>query len=154
MSFEKEEVYQQCRTRIEALCNGESDEIAKMSSVVAVLHNEMRDFFWTGFYRLVGGLLVIGPYQGTVGCLRIELGEGVCGVAAKTRKTQVVKDVLDFPGHIACDDRSQSEIVLPVKDERGELIAVFDVDSEKKGAFDELDRKCLEEILSQVFGRR
>jgi GAF domain-containing protein len=103
---------------------------------------------------VVGGRLVIGPYQGTVGCLSIEIGKGVCGTAAAIGETQVVEDVHDFPGHIACDERSQSEIVVPVKDERGEVIAVLDVDSVKKGAFDELDRKCLEQILTHVWRGR
>ena len=103
MSFEKERDYQRCRARIEALCEGSDDQIAKMASIVGVLHNEMNDFFWTGFYRVVEGRLVIGPYQGTVGCLSIEIGKGVCGKAAARGKTQVVEDVHDFPGHIACD---------------------------------------------------
>lgn len=151
MSSEKEEVYQRCRVKIEALCEGEDDEIAKMASVVGVLHNEMRDFFWTGFYRVVSGRLVVGPYQGTVGCLRIEFGKGVCGTAAARGETQVVEDVHEFPGHIACDERSQSEIVVPVMGKTGELIAVLDVDSENKGTFDDLDQKHLEKILKQVF---
>ena len=154
MSFEKERDYQRCRARIEALCEGGDDQIAKMASIVGVLHNEMNNFFWTGFYRVIEERLVIGPYQGTVGCLSIEIGKGVCGTAAAMGETQVVEDVHDFPGHIACDERSQSEIVVPVKDERGEVIAVLDVDSVKKGAFDELDRKCLEQILTHVWRGR
>jgi len=154
MSFEKETNYQRCRVRIEALCDGNDDQIAKMASVVGVLHNEMNNFFWTGFYRMVEGRLVIGPYQGTVGCLRIEIGQGVCGTAVAMGETQVVENVDDFPGHIACDERSQSEIVVPVTNESGELIAVLDVDSVEKGAFDDVDRKCLEEILAHVFGGR
>ncbi|MDB2673691.1 GAF domain-containing protein [Akkermansiaceae bacterium] len=151
MSSEKEEVYQRCRVKIKALCEGEEDEIARMASVVGVLHNEMEGFFWTGFYRVVSGRLVIGPYQGTVGCLRIEFGKGVCGTAASTGETQVVEDVHEFPGHIACDERSQSEIVVPVRGKTGELIAVLDVDSARKGNFDSLDQKHLEEILGHVF---
>lgn len=154
MSSEKERDYERCRSIIGALCEGDDDQIAKMASIVGVLHNEMNDFFWTGFYRVVGGRLVIGPYQGTVGCLRIEIGKGVCGMAAAMGETQVVENVHDFPGHIACDERSQSEIVVPVKDESGEVIAVLDVDSVKKGAFDELDRKCLEQILTHVWTGR
>jgi GAF domain-containing protein len=151
MNSAKEEVYQRCQTQIQALCEWEDDGIAKMASVAGVLHNEMADFFWTGFYRVVDGKLVIGPYQGSVGCLRIEFGKGVCGTAAATGETQVVEDVHEFPGHIACDERSQSEIVVPVRNESGDLIAVLDVDSAKKGAFDELDRVCLERILEGVF---
>jgi L-methionine (R)-S-oxide reductase len=154
MSFEKERDYQRCRARIEALCEGSDDQIAKMASIVGVLHNEMNDFFWTGFYRVVEGRLVIGPYQGTVGCLSIEIGKGVCGKAAARGKTQVVEDVHDFPGHIACDERSKSEIVVPVTDESGALIAILDVDSLEKGAFDEIDRECLEGIVAHIFGGR
>lgn len=154
MSFEKETNYQRCRVRIEALCDGNDDQISKMASVVGVLHNEMNNFFWTGFYRVVEGRLVIGPYQGTVGCLRIEIGQGVCGTAVAMGETQVVENVDDFPGHIACDERSQSEIVVPVTNESGELIAVLDVDSVEKGAFDDVDRKYLEEILAHVLGGR
>ncbi len=125
--------------------------MAKMASVVGVLHNEMEGFYWTGFYRVVDGGLVIGPYQGTVGCLRIEVGRGVCGTAAKVGETQVVPDVYEFPGHIACDASSRSEIVVPVKDASGSLIAVLDVDSTEKGTFDEVDQKFLEGILAEVF---
>lgn len=152
MSFEKESDYQRCRARIEALCEGCDDQIAKMASIVGVLHNEMNNFFWTGFYRVIEERLVIGPYQGTVGCLSIEIGKGVCGAAAAMGETQVVEDVYDFPGHIACDERSKSEIVVPVTDESGVLIAVLDVDSMEKGAFDEIDREYLERILAHVFG--
>ena len=139
--------------KIVALCEGESDVIAKMASVVSVLHGGMRGFFWTGFYRMVDGELVIGPYQGTVGCLRIEIGRGVCGTAAATGKTQVVEDVHDFPGHIACDPASRSEIVVPVRDSEGRLIAVLDVDSSRKGSFDKVDRQNLEGLLDEVFSR-
>ncbi|MEJ6562046.1 MAG: GAF domain-containing protein, partial [Akkermansiaceae bacterium] len=114
-------------------------------------HHEMEGFFWTGFYRVIDGGLVIGPYQGPVGCLRIAFGKGVCGTAAETRKTQVVPDVHAFPGHIACDARSKSEIVVPVRNREGELTAVLDIDSEGLGNFDEVDRDYLEEILAGVF---
>jgi GAF domain-containing protein len=103
MSEEKRKAYERCGERLQALCAGERNVIARMASVVAVLHQEMPGFFWTGFYRLVEGELVIGPYQGSVGCLRIAMGRGVCGVAAAARETQVVPDVHAFPGHIACD---------------------------------------------------
>lgn len=151
MLGEKEEAYRRCREGIAALCEGESDVIARMASVVAVLHREMSGFFWTGFYRVVDGGLVIGPYQGSVGCLRIAFGRGVCGTAAATGETQVVPDVHDFPGHIACDPASRSEIVVPVRDQEGGLIAVLDVDSAQAGWFDEVDRRNLEEILDRTF---
>lgn len=153
MTAQKEQSYQRCRQAIAGLCEGESDLIARMSSVVAVLHGEMPGFFWTGFYRVVGDGLVIGPYQGTVGCLRIDFGKGVCGTAAATGETQVVTDVHEFPGHIACDPNSKSEIVVPVKKGAGDLLAVLDIDSDQLGWFDEIDRKHLEEILDETFTR-
>jgi len=150
VSNEKLRVYRECRQKILALVEGETDLIARMASVVAVLHGAMPDFYWTGFYRMVEGELVIGPYQGTVGCLRIKLGRGVCGTTAELEKTQVVKDVHAFPGHIACDENSRSEIVVPVFQDDA-LIAVLDVDSAKLGTFDESDQEALEEILQAVF---
>ncbi|MDA7877670.1 GAF domain-containing protein [Akkermansiaceae bacterium] len=151
MSASKSERYARAKERILALCEGELDEIALMASVVGVLHHEMEGFFWTGFYRVIDGGLVIGPYQGPVGCLRIAFGKGVCGTAAETGETQVVPDVHAFLGHIACDARSKSEIVVPLRNREGELTAVLDIDSEELRNFDEVDRGYLEEILSEVF---
>ncbi|MEZ7919616.1 MAG: GAF domain-containing protein [Akkermansiaceae bacterium] len=122
-----------------------------MASIVTVLHHEMADFYWTGFYRVIDGGLVIGPYQGTVGCLRIAFGKGVCGTAAQTEETQVVRDVHRFPGHISCDARSKSEIVVPVRNREGDLIGVLDIDSEEKGTFDDVDREALEGILKTIW---
>ncbi|YCM44842.1 GAF domain-containing protein [Verrucomicrobiaceae bacterium 227] len=122
-----------------------------MASFVGVLHHEMPGFFWTGFYRVVNAGLVIGPYQGSVGCLRIPIGKGVCGTAAETGETQVVADVHEFPGHIACDARSVSEIVVPVKNSGGRLIAVLDIDSTESGHFDQVDREALEELVARIF---
>jgi L-methionine (R)-S-oxide reductase len=122
-----------------------------MASIVTVLHHEMADFYWTGFYRVIDGGLVIGPYQGTVGCLRIAFGKGVCGTAAQTEETQVVPDVHRFPGHISCDARSKSEIVVPVRNREGDLIGVLDIDSEEKGTFDDVDREALEGILKTIW---
>lgn len=119
-----------------------------MSTICSVLANRFDDYFWTGFYRVVGNRLVVGPYIGTVGCLQIEFGRGVCGTAAQRRETVIVPDVSQFPGHIACDPNSKSEIVVPVFGERDQLIAVFDVDSDRLNAFDEEDRQGLERILS------
>jgi GAF domain-containing protein len=111
-------------------------------------------YFWTGFYVVDPDKreeLVVGPYQGTLGCLRIAFGRGVCGTAARSRQTQVVADVHAFPDHIACDSRTQSEIVVPVVDAQGHLIAVFDVDSDRPAAFDDLDAQWLERILQDTF---
>ncbi|MDB5417809.1 MAG: hypothetical protein JWP50_1228 [Phenylobacterium sp.] len=140
---------------IAAVLEGEPNLTARMATVSAMLAASFDDYFWTGFYVVDADRpdeLVVGPYQGTLGCLRIAFGRGVCGTAAATRRTQVVEDVHAFPGHIACDSRSTSEIVVPVIDAAGRLIAVFDVDSERPAAFDGLDADWLERILKQVFG--
>lgn len=123
------------------------DDIALMATVNSVLANRFSHYFWTGFYRVRGDRLVVGPYIGTVGCLQIAFGRGVCGTAAERRETLIVPDVEAFPGHIACDSRSRSEIVVPVFDRDGVLLAVFDVDSTEPAAFGEADRDGLERIL-------
>ncbi len=151
MFASKSERYASAQQRILALCEGEKDEVALMASIAGVLHHEMEHFFWTGFYRVIDGGLVIGPYQGPVGCLRIPFGKGVCGTAAEMGETQVVEDVHAFPGHIACDARSKSEIVVPVRDRKGDVIAVLDIDSEEVANFDEEDREALEAMLASVF---
>jgi L-methionine (R)-S-oxide reductase len=145
---EKKFRYAVARERLHALWAGEPDTIARMAGAACVLHEAMPHAFWTGFYRVVGGQLVIGPYQGTHGCSRIGWGRGVCGTAWATGETQVVADVHEFPGHIACDSRAESEIVVPVRDARGTVIAVFDVDSTEKSAFDDVDRVELEAIFA------
>ena len=127
------------------------DDIALMATINSVLANRFPYYFWTGFYRVCGDRLVVGPYIGTVGCLQIEIGRGVCGTAAQRRETIIVPDVSQFAGHIACDANSKSEIVVPVFDRDRELIAVLDVDSDRLDAFDEDDRVGLERIVS-LFG--
>ena len=151
---EKIERYAAVAQEIAAVLEGEPNLTARMATVASMLANSFETYFWTGFYVVdpeKPDELVVGPYQGTLGCLRIAFGRGVCGTAARSRQTQVVEDVNAFPGHIACDSRSASEIVAPVFDARGELIAVFDVDSEAKGAFDATDRDWLERILNTIF---
>ena len=123
------------------------DDIALMATINSLLANRFSYFFWTGFYRVCGDRLVVGPYIGTVGCLQIEFGRGVCGTAAARRETVLVPDVSAFPGHIACDPNSKSEIVVPVFDRERQLIAVLDVDSDQLNAFDEEDRAGLERIV-------
>jgi GAF domain-containing protein len=139
---------------IASVLDGEPNRVARMATVASMLANSFESFFWTGFYVVDPDKpreLVVGPYQGTLGCMRIAFGRGVCGTAAETRATQVVEDVNAFPGHIACDSRSASEIVAPVFGKAGELIAVFDVDSEAPAAFDAVDAEWLERILKAVF---
>lgn len=150
----KREQYQEAAKEIAAVLDGESNLTARMATVSNILHHVFDHYFWTGFYVVdlqKSDELVVGPYQGTMGCLRIPFGKGVCGAAAATRETQIVDDVHAFPGHIACDARSESEIVVPVFDKDGGLIAVFDVDSDKKAMFDDDDKHGLETILKTVF---
>jgi len=147
----KIETYQRCAEKIDAMLENENDTIVKMATVSAVLHDEFDAFYWTGFYRLLEGNLIVGPYQGTPACMHIKMGKGVCGTAAETQTTQVVQDVHLFPGHIACDPLSRSEIVVPVFDTEQELIAVLDVDSSQLSTFDEVDKEWLEKIIKKVF---
>lgn len=147
----KSEVYDALEAQLEALLEGEDDLISRMSSVVCLLHHGLGNL-WTGFYRVVRpGLLKVGPYQGTLGCLEIPFENGVCGAAARTGKTQLVADVTAFPGHITCDARSRSEIVVPVFNKEGELIAVLDLDSEALGAYDQEDQRRLEGLIQRFF---
>jgi GAF domain-containing protein len=151
----KATAYEECYSAIVAIWRDEGgttlDDIALMATINSVLANRFPHFFWTGFYRVCGDRLVVGPYIGTVGCLQIEFGRGVCGTAAARRETVIVPDVSQFPGHIACDANSKSEIVVPVFDREGTLTAVLDVDSDQLNAFGEEDRAGLEKIVA-LFG--
>ena len=141
----KQERYEALLPQIKAVIEDESDLIANMANVAAMLH-ETFGFWWTGFYRVVGEELVLGPFQGPMACTRIKKGRGVCGTAWQQEETQVVPDVDKFPGHIACSSLSRSEIVVPVK--QGEdIIAVLDIDSAELNTFDHTDRHYLEEIV-------
>lgn len=141
----KEQKYELLYKQIEALVQGESDPIANMANVAAMIHYTF-GFWWTGFYRVVGDELVLGPFQGPLACSRIGYGRGVCGTAWEEQRTQVVHDVEQFPGHIACSSLSRSEIVVPVWKE-GKIIAVLDIDSEHLATFDTTDQKWLEKIV-------
>ena len=146
----KEEKYEVLYRQIEALMEGESDMIANMANVAAMIHSTFH-FWWTGFYRVVGEELVLSPFQGDLACSRIKYGRGVCGTAWKSQTTQVVPDVEQFPGHIACSNLSRSEIVVPVW--RGdEIVAVLDIDSEHLATFDQVDKLWLEKIV-KLFDR-
>ncbi|GAA0619094.1 GAF domain-containing protein [Brevundimonas kwangchunensis] len=146
--------YAEVEAEILAVLDGEPNRTARMATVSSMLADAFPVFFWTGFYVVddtKADELVVGPYQGTLGCLRIAFGRGVCGTAAATRQTQIVDDVHAFPGHIACDPRSASEIVVPVLDASGALIAVFDIDATETAAFDAVDAAALERLLGKVF---
>jgi GAF domain-containing protein len=146
--------YREARRRIDALLAGEDDWVAAMATVVGELHGAFDHYDWTGFYRAVDGeTLVIGPYQGGHGCLRIAFGKGVCGAAAAERRTQLVPDVELFPGHIACSSSTRSEIVVPVLRPDGSVLAVLDVDSDRPAAFGDVDRDHLED-LARALGAR
>ena len=144
----KSAAYTTLEAHIESVLEGIDDPIAGMATISALVHHAF-GHLWTGFYRAVqpGRLLRVGPYQGTLGCLDIEFGKGVCGTAAAEGRTIIVADVHQFPGHITCDARSQSEIVVPVFDRERKLIAVFDIDSDRKNAFEIEDQRGLERLM-------
>jgi len=146
--------YTELARTVAALTEGETDAVALMATVVCEVHHADDRFDWTGFYRVVAPeLMKIGPYQGGHGCLVIPYSRGVCGAAARTGEVQLVPDVEAFPDHIACSSSTRSEIVLPVRDGKGALIAVFDIDSDRPAAFSEADAEALGAILAAVFGR-
>ena len=151
--IDKVRAYAELERHAEAVLEGVRDPIAGMATISALVHHAF-GHLWTGFYRVVepGRLLRVGPYQGTLGCLEIVFGAGVCGAAAAQRRTVLVTDVRAFPGHIVCDARARSEIVVPVLDADGALLAVFDIDSEVPGAFDDEDVRGLERLV-RWFGR-
>lgn len=143
----KEEKYRSLIPQVSALLEGEADAIANMGNICAALKYGM-DFFWVGFYLVKDGQLVLGPFQGPVACTRIAKGKGVCGASWEQNKVLVVEDVDKFPGHIACSSLSRSEIVVPLRDERGEVRGVLDVDSTRLADFDDTDRVYLEQIVA------
>jgi L-methionine (R)-S-oxide reductase len=144
---QKRELYREVFSALQAVLEGLADPIAAMASTACILHEKLPYASWTGFYRVVApGLLRVGPYQGPLGCLEIPFDRGVCGAAARERRTQLVPDVHAFPGHIACDSATRSEIVIPIEGPGGDLIAVLDLDSHEPAAFDEIDREELERI--------
>ena len=148
----KEEKYADLLPQIEAVIDGEPDIIANMANVASMIQ-ETFQFWWTGFYRVIDNQLVLGPFQGPMACTRIKFGKGVCGTAWKEAQTIIVKDVDQFPGHIACSSASRSEIVVPLK-VNGEVVGVLDIDSEKLSNFDSTDQKWLEKVaglLSAVY---
>ena len=143
------EAYDELCAQTDAVLDGIGDEVAAMATISALIHNSL-GHLWTGFYRVAvpGRRLIVGPYQGTLGCMEIEFGKGVCGTAAAEERTVIVDDVLAFPGHITCDARSRSEIVVPVFGEDGDLIAVLDIDSDQPSAFTGEDREGLERVVA------
>lgn len=145
----KEEKYELLYKQIAAVTDAESDTIANMANITAMIHQTF-NFWWTGFYRVVGEELVLGPFQGPLACSRIAFGRGVCGTAWREQTTQIVPDVEQFPGHIACSSLSRSEIVVPVWD-GDKIMAVLDIDSEQLSTFDKVDQIWLERIVELLY---
>jgi len=146
----KARAYAELLGHSDAILDGVDDEVTAMATMAALVHHAF-GHLWTGFYRVVepGQLLRVGPYQGSLGCLDIEFGRGVCGNAAAETKTVIVPDVVKYPGHITCDARSRSEIVVPVFGKQGDLIAILDIDSDRLDAFDAEDARGLEQLVSR-----
>ena len=145
--MEKEEKYRLLTEQVRSLIAGETDSVSVMANVSAAIHETM-GFFWTGFYMVHGDELRLGPFQGSVACMHIPFGRGVCGTAWQRKETVVVPDVEAFPGHIACSSVSRSEIVVPVFNATNEVVAVLDIDSRDLNTFDEIDKKWLEDIVA------
>lgn len=145
----KEEKYELLYKQIAAVTDAESDTIANMANIAAMIHQTF-NFWWTGFYRVIGEELVLGPFQGPLACSRIAFGRGVCGTAWREQTTQIVPDVEQFPGHIACSSLSRSEIVVPVWD-GDKIVAVLDIDSEQLATFDKVDQIWLERIVELLY---
>lgn len=147
----KEGRYQRIYTQLEGLAHKPGTPLSRMATLAAVLHHKMDHFFWTGFYLLENDRLVVGPYQGSVACQELERGKGVCWAAVARDAAVIVADVSQFPGHIACDSRSRSEITLPVKDKNGTCRAVLDVDAKETDQFDEVDSIYLNKIIILIY---
>lgn len=147
----KEKRYQRLYNQLVELLGKHENPVSRMATVVAVLHHKMEYSFWTGFYLLTDGELLVGPYQGPVACILLEKHKGVCWAGIKSRRTVIVPDVHAFPGHIACDSRSKSEIVVPLRDSTGNISGVLDVDSKDFGSFDETDKVWLEKIVELIY---
>ncbi len=150
-SRKKEGRYQRIYDQLNILVKNSNDHQARMATVVAVLHHKIEYFFWTGFYLMKDGELTVNIYQGPVACQILEKNKGVCWAGINRQETVIVEDVHTFPGHIACDSRSQSEIVVPFRNKEGNIIGVLDVDSKDKNSFDNIDAEWLEKILKLVY---
>ena len=144
----KQDDYKLLLSQVKAMVKDETDPVANMANVAALIQ-EAFHFWWTGFYRVIGEQLVLGPFQGPVACTRIGFGKGVCGTSWKERRTIVVEDVEQFPGHIACSSESKSEIVVPLL-KNGDVIGVLDIDSERLATFDAIDKEWLEQIAEVI----
>jgi L-methionine (R)-S-oxide reductase len=146
----KEGLYLQLIPQLKALVDGESNELANQANFCAAIKQTF-DYLWVGFYHVIQDELVLGNFQGPIACTRIKKGKGVCGAAWENKETMIVKDVDQFPGHIACSSLSKSEIVIPVVDKDGEVISILDIDHSELNCFDEIDDKYLNQLLALIF---
>lgn len=151
MDEKKAARYQRIYEQLLGILQKSEDPWARMATINALLYHKMQGFFWVGFYLVKGEKLIVGPYQGPVACLELPQGKGVCRASINSGKSLVIPDVHDFPGHIACDSRSKSEIVIPVRNDRGIITSVLDIDSDRIGNFDDTDREQLEKIVALIY---
>ena len=151
--MEKDKRYKHVYQQLEELLKITDFSISRMATISSILYNKMEGFFWTGFYLLHNDELLVGPYQGSLACQKLKKDTGVCWAGVNKMKTIVVPNVHDFPGHIACDSRSNSEIVIPVKDENDKIIGVLDIDSKNLNQFDETDAVWLEKIVNLIYAK-
>ncbi len=151
MESHKQQRYERIIAQLEQVFTVTPDPIARMATAAALLSGKMPQFFWIGFYRLINGQLLVGPYQGALACQNLPPGKGVCRACIEQGKSIVVPDVNQFPGHIACDARSRSEVVVPCRDSQGRIRAVLDADSDKLNTFDAADAACLERIAAMIY---
>lgn len=151
LNNKKEGRYTRLYSQLEGLMEKCENPVSRMATICAVLHHKMEYFFWTGFYLLNNGKLQVGPYQGPVACQELAINKGVCWAGINKMETIIVPNVHEFPGHIACDSRSQSEIVIPLKNKSGNIIGVLDIDSKELNSFNEIDALQLEKIVNLIF---
>lgn len=150
-SKQKQQRYERLISQLQGLLKATDDPISRMATISSLLYHKMGHFFWIGFYRLMDGELLVGPYQGTIACQNLEKNTGVCWACANQNESILVPDVSQFPGHIACDSRSQSEVVVPVRNTDGAVVAVMDADSDKLDTYDEIDAQALEQIAHLIY---
>ena len=149
--LKKKNRYQRIYKQLQTLIEPHDNYIAAMATINAVLYHKFDNYFWTGFYLLLNEKLIVGPYQGPVACIKLKKNIGVCWAGINQKKTIIVPDVHDFPGHIACDSRSNSEIVVPLNNKDGKIVGVLDVDSKDLNSFDEVDKEELEKIVRLIY---
>ncbi|MBW8017586.1 MAG: GAF domain-containing protein [Planctomycetes bacterium] len=150
--IQKQKRYDRVINQLRQLLEATDDPVSRMATVSSLLYHKMGHFFWIGFYRLIDGQLLVGPYQGIIACQKLQKDTGVCWACLNQEKPIVVSDVEKFPGHIACDSRSRSEIVIPVRNTDGAVIAVFDGDSDKLDTYDNIDQVNLQALADMIYG--